>query len=588
MRGHGTRHPSRRLPASPRRLGLPFARWRPGQREALSWLLSRDEPYLFLEAPTGAGKSLLGVAFARLTGARLLYVVHTRQLQEQLARDFPAAVIMGRANYPTASASHLTCDACELRPGRRHCSHCCSPHLGCRSEAPRCDAPARCPYLRARREAEQAEIAVTNTAYLLQDLEAGGNLADDRHLVVIDEADELPSALVQHLALEISLADLELLQMPPPADPLSPQEWSCWAGEVLRVLPERSNALSCRLDEEDDPGERARLALALRRLEMLSPRLERIAGADPASWVASCDDPRQGPFLLRPLWPASYASSLLWRRLTGRVLFMSATLLDAAALARELGLRPGSWAVLSLPSPIPPEQRPVRYTPVASLNHDNASASWPRALLALDGIISLHPHERGVVHTQSYRLARYVLERSRHRHRLVGHSSASERRQALEGHGARREAVLVSPSMQRGVDFAGDRARFAVVLKMPFPNLGDPWVAARLASPGGQEWYARETVRALVQACGRVCRGPDDYGITYILDSQFGRFLRRYRRLFPSWFLAALSDQDGAHNAFPGDDGLEQRLPRQEGDDPGDVVRPSASATATTALRGEG
>jgi Rad3-related DNA helicase len=431
-------------------------------------------------------------------------------------------------------------------------------------------------------------MAVTNTAYLLQDLEAGGNLADDRGLVVIDEADELPSALVQHLALEVALADLELLRLPLPQDPLSARDWSLWARAALDILPERRDALSHDLDQDDDPDERARLALALRRLEMLSPRLQRLAEDDPDSWVVSCGDPRQGPFLLRPLWPARYAPFLLWSRLPGRVLFMSATLLDAAALARELGLRPGSWAALSLPSPIPPERRPVRYVPVASLSHENASASWPRALAALDETIALHPHERGVVHTQSYRLARYVLERSRHRHRLVGHSSAAERRQALEGHGARREAVLVSPSMQRGVDFAGDRARFAVVLKMPFPNLGDPWVAARLASPGGQEWYARETVRALVQACGRVCRGPDDYGITYILDSQFGRFLRRYRRLFPSWFLAALSDQDGAHNAFPGDDGLEQRLPRQEGDDPGDVLRPSASATATTALQGEG
>jgi Rad3-related DNA helicase len=193
-------------------------------------------------------------------------------------------------------------------------------------------------------------MAVTNTAYLLQDLEAGGNLADDRHLVVIDEADELPSALVQHLALEISLADLELLQLPPPADPLSPQEWSRWAGEALRVLPERSNALSCRLDEEDDPGERARLALALRRLETLAPRLQRLAEDDPDSWVVSCGDPRQGPFLLRPLWPARYAPFLLWSRLPGRVLFMSATLLDAAALARELGLRPGSWAALAHPA----------------------------------------------------------------------------------------------------------------------------------------------------------------------------------------------------------------------------------------------
>jgi len=572
------------LPASPRQLGLPFARWRPLQREALSWLLSRREPYLFLEAPTGAGKSLLGVAFARLKGARLLYVVHTRQLQEQLARDFPAAVIMGRANYPTANASHLACDACELRPGRRHCPHCCSP--GCQGETPHCDAAARCPYLRARREAEQADMAVTNTAYLLQDLEAGGSLADGCDLVVIDEVDELPAALVQHLALEIAPTDLELLQLPPPQDPLSIREWSLWVQAALAVLPERADALSRQLDEGNDPGERAQLALRLRRLEVLLPRLERLAEDDPFSWVASCDDLHRGPFLLRPLWPARYTSSLLWSRLEGRVLFMSATVLDAAALARELGLRQGSWAFLSLPSPIPPERRPVRYIPVASLSHDNTSASWPRAVAALDEVLALHPHERGVVHTQSYRLARYVLERSCHRGRLVGHSSAGERGQALASHGARRGAVLVSPSMQRGVDFAGDRARFAVVLKMPFPNLGDPWVAARLALPDGQEWYARETVRALVQACGRVCRGPDDYGITYILDAQFGRFLRRYRHLFPPWFLAALAAGEGHYGPSPDHGGTGgEAASGREAEMATEKRRPSSSPAVATGHR---
>ena len=51
---------------------------------------------------------------------------------------------------------------------------------------------------------------------------------------------------------------------------------------------------------------------------------------------------------------------------------------------------------------------------------------------------------------------------------------------------------------------------------------------------------ALETAKALVQAYGRSCRHEDDYGVTYILDGQFERFLAHYRALLPSWFLDAV------------------------------------------------
>ncbi len=531
-------------PATPAFLGLPgFSRWRPGQRELLAHFLAARQRFVFLEAPTGAGKSLVAVAAAHLMRARLLYVAHTRQLQEQLAQDFPVAVIMGRGNYPTSNHPSLSCEACELSTGRRHCPHCCSPRLGCRDETPRCDAAVRCPYLRARRQAEEAEMAVTNMSYLLHDLEAGGALAEERQLVVIDEADELPGAIVQHLAVEVTPQDLQLLDMEPPERPEEAAAWRRWAGEAAPRGREAMAREEEALAAIDHPLERGEARQRMRRLEALLPRLERLAREDDVPWVAAAKE--DGGWLLRPLYPAAYASYLLWGRLEGRILLMSATIADARLLARELGIPSGAWSCLSAPSPIPPERRPARYIPAAPLSHANAERTWPLVVEAMDSILDAHPRDRGVVHTHSYRLATYVLSASRHRRRLVGHEGASDRSRALRRHQQGRNAVLVSPSMERGVDFMGDRARFAIILKTPYPNLGDPWVAARLASPGGQEWYAREAVRAVVQACGRVCRGPTDFGVTYILDASFGRLLKRHGYLFPQWFLAALQRHDG-------------------------------------------
>jgi Rad3-related DNA helicase len=54
------------------------------------------------------------------------------------------------------------------------------------------------------------------------------------------------------------------------------------------------------------------------------------------------------------------------------------------------------------------------------------------------------------------------------------------------------------------------------------------------------EWYQWSAVRDILQAYGRVCRGPDDYGVTYCLDSNWEMLYSKNRRLFPQWFREAV------------------------------------------------
>ena len=96
--------------------------------------------------------------------------------------------------------------------------------------------------------------------------------------------------------------------------------------------------------------------------------------------------------------------------------------------------------------------------------------------------------------------------------------------------------------MDRGIDLSYDLCRVVIVGKVPFPNLGDKQVAARLYSDKkhGQLWYAVATVRSLVQMCGRAMRAPDDRCTIYILDSQFERLYKEWKHLFPTWWREAL------------------------------------------------
>ena len=82
-----------------------------------------------------------------------------------------------------------------------------------------------------------------------------------------------------------------------------------------------------------------------------------------------------------------------------------------------------------------------------------------------------------------------------------------------------------------------DLCRVQIIAKCPFPALGDKQIAARLHTEGGQLWYTVKTVRDIVQMTGRAVRHDDDWAITYIFDSSFGKSLwNRWKNLFPKWW----------------------------------------------------
>jgi len=95
--------------------------------------------------------------------------------------------------------------------------------------------------------------------------------------------------------------------------------------------------------------------------------------------------------------------------------------------------------------------------------------------------------------------------------------------------------------MDRGVDLAQEACRVVVVMKVPFPNLGDRQTSERLRMNDGDAWYAVQTIRTLVQMTGRGVRSADDWCVSYILDRQFTHnTLRKHKFLLPVWWREAL------------------------------------------------
>ena len=96
--------------------------------------------------------------------------------------------------------------------------------------------------------------------------------------------------------------------------------------------------------------------------------------------------------------------------------------------------------------------------------------------------------------------------------------------------------VLASPSMSFGVDLKGEAARFCIIIKCPWPDLGD--VRIKEMSKNNKKWYTNKMFTTFVQQCGRCTRAEDDASVTYVLDAGgIRKLLPDYLNLLPTYFI---------------------------------------------------
>ena len=92
--------------------------------------------------------------------------------------------------------------------------------------------------------------------------------------------------------------------------------------------------------------------------------------------------------------------------------------------------------------------------------------------------------------------------------------------------------------MYEGIDLPEDLGRWQIIVRTPWKSLADP--AIRHKAGLDPEWFHWESLKDLIQACGRICRTPTDFGATYILDAAAQRLIDGAPGLIPHWFRDAL------------------------------------------------
>jgi len=498
---------------------------RPHQLDAVGTVLesiNRGQKLIFIDAPTGSGKTLIGEMIRLMTGKKTTYICSSLSLQDQFVKDFDyARVIRGRSNYPTIYGSPDT-----------NCSHCTGTKCIWCPERDDTTGIEYCPYKIAKNDAAMSPLAVLNTRYFLYETnKAYHSKFSYRDLVVADEADILESELMGFAECWIGARYLRSIGEEVPKDGSRYKKIGDWlTNTVLDKLITHIKTLP--KSTVKDIEEFKRWETVLDMVQSVAPELSNEENV----WVRQ---PHDSALILKPVYVNNYGQHNLWRH-GGIWIAMSATIISAEHMAMDLGWDK-EFENVQVPMTFPIENRPIKYIGSANMTYKNKEQAWPVMREAVAEKCRAHPNDRILVHAVSYELMNYLAERVKKDGRtVVTYSNAKEREGAIAKYRATPGSILIAPSLDRGVDFKDDDCRVVIIAKIPFPNLKDRLISSRANGRNGNDWYSIQTIRSLVQMSGRGVRSKSDHCVTYIMDQQFMKNIWNKRRFIPNWWMESL------------------------------------------------
>lgn len=541
--------------------------------------------FFLLEAPTGFGKSVVGYALGKyLLGERggLSHIcVADKFLQEQYLRDFKdIALVKGRGNFECSlpmfsldkyfqkgisREERITCDKAPCSVSKKFkCSH--RPRTLFEGGVPVKDnhgviyqweqenpdgewweiSRPFCPYWVQKDNAIRSDVTIHNYAYFLHEA-LYSKVFTKRFFGLFDEAHLVESILMNFVEERITrwllrrvdnhFGEVVTTTIPEYSDVDS---WLEWLSNIDSQFVDLLDKYGSSEQWSNELGSEDYNELSIRNL--MENTIERISKLrndmwdDPENWVWLRED-RSVTF--KPVTVAKYSGYLFDH--VDKKLLMSATILDDEKLKEYLGITDDVKFLRLNKSTFPVENRPFIYSFVGKATFKTMDTYLPNLVEAIDNkFIPKKLENKGVIHCHTNRIAKYILENSKFKDIMVTNTGRTDMAREdifQEFFDAEPPCVMVSPSMNLGVDLHDDRCRWQLIVKVPYPPLGDPQINKRVKMDQG--WYLWQTVMSLIQTYGRGVRSETDWCETHILDGKFLDLSNRVHRWLPGWFREA-------------------------------------------------
>lgn len=558
---------------------------------------------LVAEAGTGTGKTFAYLVPALLSGGKVIISTGTKNLQDQLFhRDLPMvrkvlgasariALLKGRGNY--LCSHRLDIVDVQRRYNSREFSAALSvirrwagtTQLGDISEladiaedssvwplvtssadnclGQECPKLAECHVMRARRQAQEADLVVINHHLFFADMALKGegisDLLPSANAVIFDEAHQLPEVASNFFGSTLStgqlvelvsdslaeqakeapdfsglneIADALLLAArelkPLLGEPGQRLAWSsiASAGAVMAGFGRLGESLAAFSHLLAQLGERGKgLDNCARRAVTLLERWQQLTGATPENSIHWLEVHRHN-FALH-LTPMDIAP-LFQRHIEGQKsawVFTSATLTVGGQFdhfLRAMGLfdaRTCTWE-----SPFDYKHQALLYVPTG-LPEPNTSHYTESVVEAALPVLRASRGRAFLLLTSH----RALQESARRLHGQVDYPILVQgdmpRSQLLARFRQLGNAILIgTSSFWEGVDVRGEALSCVIIDKLPFASPGDPVMQARLDAMrerGGnpfRDYQLPQAVVILKQGVGRLIRDPQDRGVLMLCD----------------------------------------------------------------------
>ena len=531
------------------------------QKEALSFIESEYQKnklnkFFLLNLPVGSGKSHLALMIAdwykknvnRM--ARVDIITNSKILQDQYSGEYESICdLKGKENYECQSYSCSCAQGSEFN----------------RLNKTSCES---CPYSNARESYISGGVSLTNFYLYILYAMYNPKLMESRdaRVLIVDEAHEFDDVMSDFVSIKITEAivkkfkfsnEYEIMKRLKGVTSIANyvEFLRFLASEILTTIESMENGMSSapRNVKEDKRDLKISKVLKTKNMDVkimqLATDLKQYQTKieiflkeykeNPNNWVLETnynEKLRQKELSLEPIWAYDYLDKYVFSHYD-MVILMSGTILDKNLFCQLNGLDVTKAVYYSIRSPFNPKNRPIYYMPVGKMSYKSKEETFKRYIPYIQKLLDKYKNKKGIIHTNSFELAKWI-EGSIKDPRLIFHDSTNKDEMLRFHKESDKPTVIVSPSMDTGVSFDNDDARFQIIAKVPYPSLGSQ--KNKLRQSNNPDWYSWKTVSGIVQMTGRPVRSNLDYADTIIIDGSFGDVIKHSSQFLPDWIQEAI------------------------------------------------
>lgn len=507
--------------------------------------------FFLLNLPTGVGKSYLSLMITDWyrknidKTAKVDIITSNKLLQEQYINTYESINdLRGKENYSCKQYSCSCAQGAEFnRLNKTNCEYC--PHKEARES-----------YISGGVSLSNFYLYILYALYNPKILESRG-----ARVLIVDECHELSEVMSDFISIKITETFIKKYKFPQEKRLLIELKSIKNITDYIEFLKFLLQEIDLTIQGmESSMGSKPRNVVSDKRdlkiskitnsvnsdvkiMQMISDLKQYITKIDiflkeyksnPNNWVLETnynEKTKQKESSLEPIWADEYLDKYIYSQYD-MVFMMSGTILDKNLFCQINGLDSSKSVYYSIESPFLPKNRPIIYMPLGKMSYAQKEETFKIYVTYIKKILEKYKNKKGIIHTNSFELANWIKDSIKDP-RLVYHDSSNKDEVLKEHMDNENPTVIVSPSMNVGVSFDNDYARFQIVAKVPYPSLASQKNKVRMKN--NPDWYAWKTCADLIQTFGRIIRSHLDYGDTIILDGSFSDVIRHSSHYIPEW-----------------------------------------------------